>query len=361
MIKDYQQYKNRHLAFWSLENVDHPLVGFTLGAGLDSWSYWQYNRATQTLFKRSVILPENINVNDFVEDQLKYMEQAEKINDDVIRSAMPLASIPWMEAMLGCSVISAGSHLKGKEFLDEPALLNFVEITSENPWAKKYIEFVNVYKNKFEGRYPVGQSILRGPSDIASAMLGAENATISLLDSPEAMYNLLDYITNQLEYFLKLQLKCLPKFEDGYVIGQYEIWAPEPAIRIQEDFSTLYSPSLYDEYLKPLDFRLAGISEYTLIHLHSSSLFLIDNIMNVEPIRAFQITKDPGVLKLDKMIPPLQKIQQAGKPLIIKGQFDKYDIDLMKQHLKLNGLCIQPVVKNLSEANELLPLLRSWN
>ena len=360
MIIDYQQYKDRHLAFWALQNVEHPLVGFTIGAGLDSWSYWQYNRAAQTLFERSVILPENINVNDFVEDQVKYLEQTEKINDDVIRSAMPLASIPWMEAMFGCSVISAGSHLKGKEFLDDPSLLNFVEITSENPWAQKYLEFINLYKNEFEGKYPIGQSVLRGPSDIACAMLGVENATISLLSSPEAMHNLLDHITTQLEFFLKLQLKFLPKFQNGYVVGQYEIWAPEPAIRIQEDFSTLYSPDLYDEFLEHLDTRLAGISEYTLIHLHSSSLFLIDNILKVKPIRAFQITKDPGVTNLDEMILLLQKVQQAGKPLIIKGQFDKHDIDLMKQHLKLNGLCIQPVVKNLSEANELLPLLRNW-
>jgi hypothetical protein len=360
MIKDFNEYKKRHLAFWGLSEVERPLIGFTIGAGLDSWSYWQYNKAAWALLNRERILPEDINPADFVEDQLKYLELCRQIDDDVWRAAMPLASIPWMEAILGCPVLSTEASLKSVEILNNASSLQPVRFNPHNPWIEKYLQFIRVYTQAFGTQYPVSQSVLRGPSDLACALLGAENATMALVMEPQAMHRLLNYVTSHLEKFIKLQLKHLPEFQKGFVIGQYDIWAPESAIRIQEDFTVLYSPQFYTEFLKPMDERLAGLSPYTLIHLHASSLFLIDLFLEVPQIRAYQITKDVGSAGLSDMMPGLLKIQQAGKPLIVKGQFDDADLDLMKRNLSLRGLCIQPVVAGLSEAEKLLPRLRNW-
>jgi len=92
---------------------------------------------------------------------------------------------------------------------------------------------------------------VRGPSDLACALLGAERATLALLEQPEAMQDLLERVTTIAEEFLKLQLLHLPLFREGTVIGQYEIWAPGKTVRLQEDFSTLYSPKLYVKFLQP--------------------------------------------------------------------------------------------------------------
>jgi hypothetical protein len=357
---EIEEYKKRHLAFWELTEVDRPLLGFAIGAGLDAWSYWQDNKAARALLNRGKIVPTDINPSDFVEDQLKYLKRCEQIEDDTYRTAIPLASIPWMEAILGCPVLSTEAGFRSEELLESPGSLQLTPFDPANPWIEKYLEFIEIYTQAFGTRYPVSQSVLRGPSDLACALLGAENATLAMALEPDAMHRLLEYVTTQLEEFLRLQLKHLLGFHDGYVIGQYDIWAPEPAIRIQEDFTVLYSPKFYSEFLKPMDVRLAGISPYTLIHLHASSLFLIDQFLEVSQIRTFQVTKDLGGTQLSDMMPALLKIQGAGKPLIVKGQFDDADLELMKRHLSLRGLCIQPVVGNLTEAQELLPDLRNW-
>jgi len=355
-----QEYKRKQLAFWSLEHVESPLIGFTIGKGVDSWSYWQYNKATSKLFLKKQIMAEDIDTNTFVKDQKSYLYNSNQVDDDIYRTTMPLASIPWMEAILGCPIISSGENLKADKFINNPAELQKINFSRENPWVKKYCEFIEVYERSLNGQFPVGQSVLRGPADLACALLGAEEATIALLVHPNEMKELLEYVTDHLEQFLRYQLSILPKFKNGYVVGQYEVWAPEPVIRIQEDFSTLYSPELYQEFLRPLDKKLAGISPYSLIHLHSTSLFLIEHFLSISEIRAFQVTKDPGEVKLLSMIPALQKIQANNRPLIIKRQFDKEDIGLLKANLSVNGLCVQPVVRSLEEANELLPLLRKW-
>lgn len=354
-------YKERHLKFWSLENVESPLIGFTVGIGLDSWSYWQDNKAAQSLLKLDEILPRNIAPADFVEDQIKYLEYAENIDDDIIRSAMPLASIPWMEAITGCKIISTNSSVSALKMFNDICEVEIMPFTSNNLWAKKYFEFIKVYNEAFNGDYPIGQSIIRGPSDILCAILGVENAAVSLIDNPDGTKKVLNQITKNLESFFRAQSYLLPKFLDGYVIGQYELWAPEPVIRIQEDYSNLFSSEMYQEFLQPLDKKLAGITRYTLIHLHSSSLHLIENFLEVNTIRAFQITKDPNVESIDVMINALKKVQEFNKPLVVKGRFTKEDYSVLKNNLKPAGLCIQPVVKSKDEVTELLTLLRIWN
>jgi hypothetical protein len=360
MPGDYKEYTERHLAFWSLEDTKRPLIGFTIGAGVDSWSYWKYNKAAQKIFNKKSIFPEDISPQDYVDDQFTYLKNSENIDDDIYRSAMPLASIPWMEAILGCPIISSGEHLSAQSIIDNPDSMDFKNFDAQNLWIRKYIEFLETYSRNFGNMYPVAQSILRGPSDLASALMGLENSAMALLTSGESMHRLFYYITDWLENFLILQLKHIPKFKGGYVIGQYEIWAPKPPIRIQEDSSVFYSPELFDEFLKPLDSRLASISEYTLIHLHSPSLALIDNFLDIENIRAFQVTKDPGGVSLQEMIPSLIKIQEKGKPLIIKGELAEGDLTLIKKQFSKRGLCIQPVVRSNKEAEYLLQLIKNW-
>ncbi|NMB81528.1 MAG: hypothetical protein GYA14_06890 [Ignavibacteria bacterium] len=355
------KYKEKHLKFWLLEKVNSPLIGFTVGTGLDSWSYWQDNKAAQLLLKLDEISPENITPSDFVEDQIKYLQYTENIEDDIVRSAMPLASIPWMEAITGCKIISTNSSVSALKMFNHISEVEIMPFSSSNLWAKKYFEFFKVYDEIFKGKYPIGQSIIRGPSDLLCAILGVENAAVSLIDDPDGAKKILNQITENLESFLIAQSYLLPKFLDGYVIGQYELWAPEPVIRIQEDYSNLFSNEMYNEFLQPLDKRLGEITNYTLIHLHSSSLHLIENFLEVNTIRAFQITKDPNVESVDIMINALRKVQEFNKPLVVMGRFTKEDYSVLKNNLKPDGLCIQPVVKNKDEVSELLALLRSWN
>jgi len=355
-----EEYRNKHLKFWSLENVTSPLLGFTIGAGIDSWSYWQNNSAAKILFSKSKIYPGDLNPSDFVTDQIEYLKNSELIEDDIYRTAMPFASIPWMEAILGCPILSSGISFKSEKIITDPDNYERSGFSIENKWVEKYIEFIKIYNSNLKDSFPVGQSILRGPSDLACAILGVEGAAIALLTQPDSFNNLLIHVTNILEEFLRYQLKYLHKFKDGYVIGQYEIWAPEPVIRIQEDFSTLYSPELYNQFLKPLDEKLCGISNYSLIHLHSSSLFLIEQFLDIKSIRAFQVTKDPGGLTISEMISSLQKIQERGHPLIVKGQFNNNEISLMKEKLTTRGLCIQPVVSSHKESETMLQALENW-
>jgi len=145
MVRDFEEYKKRHLSFWELQEIDRPLIGFTLGMGLDSWSYWQYNQATRALLNQGKISPQDIHPEAFVEDQLNYLELFQNIPQDVCTSAMPLASIPWMEAVLGCPVVSTEAGFKSIEILENVEKFEAHPFNPQNSWVEKYLEFIEFH------------------------------------------------------------------------------------------------------------------------------------------------------------------------------------------------------------------------
>jgi hypothetical protein len=349
----------KHLLFWNRRN-DAPLVAFTIGAGTDSWSYWRDNKATAALWGRGAIRPQDLVPAEFVEDQRRYLNISEQVPDDAIRTAMPFASMPWLEAIAGCPVISTEAHFAAKPALLTPADGEKIRFDPGNEWVRKYVEFLHVFAAAFGEQHPVAQSVLRGPSDLAGALLGTEAALEGLLLEPEAMQSLFARIECLLAEFIRHQMKHIPSFHGGHVIGQYEIWAPGTVQRMQEDGASLYSPALYRRFLKPLDARLAEVADYTLIHLHTPALNLIDDMLDIPGIRLFQVTKDEGPARVEPMLPGLRKVQAAGRCLIIKGRLNAEDIGALRSGLEPRGLCIQPVVNSADDANRMLENLRRW-
>src|SRR5690242_11849803 len=94
----------RHHDFWTKAPVHSPLISFTVGAGPNLWSPWLANRGAQRMMGHGLIEAEAIDVASFIEDEKRYLEMADQVGDDVWRSALPFASIPWMEAIIGCPV-----------------------------------------------------------------------------------------------------------------------------------------------------------------------------------------------------------------------------------------------------------------
>jgi len=132
---DFEPVRKKHLSFWRREVTDRPLIGFTIGAGLDSWSYWQDNKAARALLGKERIEPQDIEPESFVEDQRRYLELSAQVGDDICRTAMPLASIPWMEAILGCPVVSTGAHLASSPLGEDPDAAARAPFNPENSWS----------------------------------------------------------------------------------------------------------------------------------------------------------------------------------------------------------------------------------
>ena len=71
-----------------------------------------------------------------------------------------------------------------------------LEIKPDNPWLQKLVEFQKFLVNLSGGRFPVGNSLMRGPLDLLAALRGQENMCLDLYDCPEKMDAALDRIVD---------------------------------------------------------------------------------------------------------------------------------------------------------------------
>ena len=262
--------------------------------------------------------------------------------------------------MLGACVQVGNDAIWALEGGFEYADLEKQDLSGANPWRRKYLEFVAALKDHFGDRCPVGQPILRGISDMIAALRGASQMVFDLYDSPELFQGLARRCTDLLLELVEEQHKITGTFAGGYEVEQLALWAPDRIIRMQEDGSAFLSPALYVEHLQDEDARQASAFPYSVIHLHSSSLFLLERILEVEPLKCIQINKDVGGAEVPKMLPYLKMVQDRGKRLLIRGKLDRDDLKLLRDELTPRGLYLQIVVEGAAETEGFREFFRSW-
>jgi hypothetical protein len=125
---------------------------------------------------------------------------------------------------------------------------------------------------------------------------------------------------------------------------------------MQEDATAVYSPRLYRQFVQPVDRMLARHFASNFIHLHSTSLFLLDAILEIEEIQCYEINNDALGPPVAQIVPHLQKIQAHGKPLLVRGSFTPEELRLVMDTLEPRGLFLNIMVRNLAETEALRPI-----
>jgi hypothetical protein len=340
----------RYRAFWSRECVARPLVGFTLVG----WFPLQEFAACRRWQACAYLEPGMISPEAFLEDHLRLLREGEMVDDDLIRGACPAqVAFPWLPGMLGCRIRILPGTIVGEEMRFDWDRALEARLDRENGWYRKYMEFADALARVSEGKFPVSHAAEIGPTDLHAILRGHTESLLDLADEPKKSARLLERLGEIFCDVTRDIWQRLPLFHGGYFDAQYSLWAPGPIIRMQEDATAVYSPSLYRRFVQPVDRMLAGNFESSFIHLHSTSMFLLDAFLEIGEIRCFEVNNDalgPGVAA---MIPHFRKIQQAGRPLLIKGSFTPEELKQVVDCLEPRGLFLNIMVKNLAEVESL--------
>jgi hypothetical protein len=187
---------------------------------------------------------------------------------------------------------------------------------------------------------------------------GTRKACSILRMSPKKSQELLYRMAAIFIEFAEAFWRGAPLFYDGYFDAQYSLWAPGPIVRMQEDATAVYSPALYRKFVLPVDRMIASRLANSFIHLHSTSMFLLEAFLECEEIRAFEVNNDASGPPLAKMIPRFQTIQNAGKPLLVRGTLTPDEARLLMDSLDSRGLFLNIMVKNMAVIDILKPILR---
>lgn len=329
-----QEKIQKYTAFWEKTN-SAPLLGFSLGSYFVSK---RFNAAHHLLAAHAPITPTMVNVEAFMRDYAEMATLWEQIEHDIVFTASPFPGIPWMEAMLGCEVSSTGSSFVAHAPEQHPDAVNLEQIIKRE-WFASYLEFTRMLQQLGENRFPVGQPILRGPTDIVGTILGQQQLVYALYDRPEKTVRLLHNAVDRFLEVLHAQKIHIEPFYGGYAMGFYDIWCPGDCIWFQDDVTALCSPKIYQRYIYETHQRLAASAEYTMMHVHPASFYIMDDLLNIPELRAIQINKDTGGPSVEEMLPVLQKVQQH-KNLVLCGDFTEREALFLTSHLPPEGVYI---------------------
>jgi hypothetical protein len=341
----------RYRSFWNRGQVDRPLVGFT-SVG---WFPLKYFGACKSWSVNDSITPEMLEPAQWLDDYEQLLREGEEVADDMLRGACPIqVAFPcFIPAILGCKIRVLPDNVMGEEqhLPWEAALAKTLDRGS--PWFRKYVEFTDALVKRAEGRYPISHGAELGPTDLHAVLRGHNESLIDLLDEPENSARLLMNLGHVFADFFREAWARIPLYHGGYFDAQYQLWAPGPIIRMQEDATAVFSPPLYRQLVQPVDRMIAQQFACAFIHLHSTSMFLLDAFLEIEELRCFEINIEPFNIPVAGMIKYFQLVQDADRSLLVRGSLTGDELRLLLDSLDPRGLFLHIMPRGKEEIDTL--------
>ena len=329
---------DRHRAFWQRSPVDEPLL---------SLSHWQDYEFYEPFPKSDgSAIPDRTALEPGLVDAHLYFERTchpDLLDGDFLHPWVAYDAC-WMEAMLGCRVLTATGTTWAERFVTDwsqvPALLD----KEPGPWLDELVRVQHVLAESAQGTRPVGQPLLRGPADMALAALGSEMFGSGFYDHPGEIEALLWTCTRIRLVAGKRRLEVAPRFHGGYCgRDAWGIWAPGPLLDCQEDAAGLLSPQFYEQFIAPCDRELARNFEYSLLHIHSGQLQMLPAMLAIPELTAIQVAIDPPpyAAPAATLLPHFKSIQDAGKGLLVTGPMTQAELQKTLSDLSPVGLALR--------------------
>ena len=341
--------------FWARVPVKRPLVGLSI----KSWFPLDEFAASRAWYGRDVLTPEMVDPVAFLDDQERLLREGEQMDDDILRGASPSQAVPWLDAMLGAKLRILPGNVLGEEQTLPWEVVTQPRLDTQNPWYRTYMAFGQALAARSAGRFPVSHGTLHGPTDVFATFRGHTQSLIDLLEEPgqsaDALWRYARIFGEVTERFWAQT----PRFCDGHYDAQYQLWTPGPTIRMQEDAIAVYSPKLYRRFVQPLDRWLAQSFPSAFMHLHSTSMFLLDPILEIEELHCLQVNYEvnSGGPDVRGMLPFWRAIQRAGRSLLIRGGFTPDELRILVDGLDPSGLYLYLMVQDMREVERLRPIM----
>jgi len=294
--------------------------------------------------------PEMLEPAAFIEPDNLEMTSASnhpQFEGDAIKVKPPI-KFPWMEAIMSCPIklIPASGAAWAEKYLDSIDNIEKLKLQPDNHWLAKLVEFAGMLSRNNNGSYLVCHATMRGPIDIADAMLGTDRLFLELIDHPQKIQSLLDICTEAWIQTAQAQLDAIGPYLGGY-ISRYGVWAPGRVIRMQTDASAMISPDVYKKLILPFDMRVVESFDFSIMHTHSNYLQHIDNYLIRREPSAIQIGIDepPFGPPVADLLDVIKKVLKS-KPVIVHGGASSEEVEMLANELPHNGLELDLFIKN---------------
>lgn len=330
-MSDVNAVLQRHIAFWEHEREGEPLV---------SLRPMRYRRP----FDDMDVTPDMIDVDALTPEVGARDWRKHLVQGDLIHGECAFSRIPWMEALVGCEIHSGTDEAMWPRPALGPAFegLDAIVPADDNPWLATLLALTQALVDANDGSYLVTHTLMRGPSDLLSALLGDERMGLAFYDAPDKVAEVLSRATEAFIKVARAQYALIPAFHGGWSCWNYGLWAPGSVIRFQSDSSSQLSPRIYREHVLPHDRAIMQAFDYSVLDLHSAGTLHLHRVLIETPeLQAISVTMDryANAPDLETLLPTFAAILEA-KSLLVFGEMTMAEVERMRQALPTASLCI---------------------
>lgn len=209
------------------------------------------------------------------------------------------------------------------------------------------------------GRYYVGVPDLNGPGEVLALLRGTEPLAIDLLEADPALIKAaLDEVTLVWRRYWEASVGITHQWVAGYFYWM-GIWSDRPSTDLQNDFSCLISPAMFEEFFLPsLELQTRWV-ERTIYHLDGpDAVRHLDLLLSIPDLDGIQWVPGAGAPRVSTWIRLLRRIQAKGKLLVLSCE--SWEMEPLLSELEPEGLLLSTSCGSEAEAETLLGNVARW-
>lgn len=185
--------------------------------------------------------------------------------------------------------------------------------------------------------YAVTVSDNCGIADALAAMRGSDNLLMDMLTDEDFV---LEGIQKLLPIYKETQeqlFDLVKENNEGSILAWMHLWAPKRCAQLQCDLSVMISPAMYEKFIMPELEELTAFLDYPVYHFDGQEQIRhLDYLLSLNKLKAIQWTPVTGQPKTSNFIGELQRIQKAGKNLILFPEVN--EVEYLLDNLSSRGL-----------------------
>ena len=219
---------------------------------------------------------------------------------------------------------------------------------------------INLMKRLSElgkGQYFVSMPDNCGSMDGVAGLRGSENLLEDMYEHPEHVQNALKKALYALEESSKVLFEAAKESNEGGSSQSWmHLWSPGKLLQLQCDLSVMISPSMFEKFILPELEETVRWLDHSVYHLDGiEQLRHLDMILSVRKLDMIQWTRVVGQPPTSDNMAALQKIQKAGKGLVLFPEL--WEIEKFLTELSPKGLhLVVRGINTVEDANDLIKM-----
>jgi len=201
--------------------------------------------------------------------------------------------------------------------IDDWSACPSLAVDDANAWWRETQALLDAGARELSGVAAIGIPDLQGGGQILDLLRGSERLAMDLLENPDEVHRAMRAIDAAwLHYWTECNRLILPS-QPGYV-DWLEVWSDRPAVTVECDLAIMLSPAHFDEFFLPSVIQQTLWVERTIYHLDGpGAIRHLDSLLAIDTLDGIQWVPGAGAAPMREWSPLLQRIQNAGKLLVL--------------------------------------------